>query len=164
MKVEFDSFKHCLQPRPNVLVSCRNNKGENNALAVAYACNCSYHDPPMVMVGIVPNRYSYHMIKESGVFVVNLVPKEREDDYYYLGSHSGRNEDKLKKLKLNIKDGKKVNAPLLTDFPVNIECEVVDSIHPGSHEMFAGKVVQIHVDEKYVDENGNPQLNKINYL
>src|SRR6056297_117175 len=119
MKVEFDSFKHCLQPRPNVLVSCRNNKGENNALAVAYACNCSYHDPPMVMVGIVPKRYSYHMIKESGVFVVNLVPKEREDDYYYLGSHSGRNEDKLKKLKLNIKDGKKVNAPLLTDFPVN---------------------------------------------
>ena len=64
----------CLQPAPNVLVSCRDGNGKNNALAVAYCCNCSF-DPPMVMVGIVPSRYSYAMVKESECFVVNLVPK-----------------------------------------------------------------------------------------
>jgi flavin reductase (DIM6/NTAB) family NADH-FMN oxidoreductase RutF len=65
--------RSCLQPVPKVLVSCRGLDGEDNVLAVVCCCNCSY-DPPMVMVGIVPTRYSYKMIKESGCFVVNLVP------------------------------------------------------------------------------------------
>ena len=64
-------MKSCLQPSPKVLVSCRGLNGENNALAVAYCCNCSY-DPPMVMVGIVPSRYSYKMIKESGCSLTSL--------------------------------------------------------------------------------------------
>jgi flavin reductase (DIM6/NTAB) family NADH-FMN oxidoreductase RutF len=61
------SKRGALQPSPKVLVSCRGLDGEDNALAVAYCGNCSY-DPPMVMVGIVPSRYSYQMIKESGCF------------------------------------------------------------------------------------------------
>ncbi len=39
-------IKSSLQPSPKVLVSCKGLNGENNALAVAYCCNCSY-DPPM---------------------------------------------------------------------------------------------------------------------
>ncbi len=52
-----------------VLVSCTDSEtGNPNALCVAYCCNCSY-DPPMLMVGIVPSRHSYGMIKKSGCFV-----------------------------------------------------------------------------------------------
>ena len=91
-------FRSCLQPRPSVLVSCRGPKGENNALAVAYCCNCSY-DPPMVMVGIVPSRYSYKLIKDSGCFVANLVGKDNKALFDYLGSHSGRDGDKLAALR-----------------------------------------------------------------
>ena len=68
------NVKSCLQPAPKILVSCRGVNGEDNVLAVAYCGNCSYA-PPMVMVGIVPTRYSYSLIKESGCFVVNLVEK-----------------------------------------------------------------------------------------
>ena len=162
MKKELDTLKNTLGPRPNVIVSCRSEEGEDNALAVAYAGNCSY-DPPMVMVGIVPSRYSYDMVKNTGVFVVNLVPKELEKEYYYLGSHSGRDEDKLEELGLKVEDGKKVDAPLLVDFPVNVECEVVDSIMTGSHEMFIGKVVQVHVDQELVDD-GEVDLSGIDFL
>lgn len=162
MKKELDTLKNCLGPRPNVVVSCRSQKGEDNALAVAYAGNCSY-DPPMVMVGIVPSRYSYKMVKDTGVFVVNLVPKDLEEEYYYLGSHSGRDENKLEELDLNLEDGKKVDAPLLVDFPVNVECEVVDSIMTGSHEMFIAKVVQVHIDEELMDEE-EIDLSKIDFL
>lgn len=42
MKKELDTLKNCLEPRPNLLVSCRSKKGEDNALAVAYGGNCSY--------------------------------------------------------------------------------------------------------------------------
>ena len=50
----------------------------------------------MVMVGIVPSRYSYQLIKDSGCFVANLVGNDNKELFDYLGSHSGRDEDKLK--------------------------------------------------------------------
>lgn len=155
--------KSCLQPTPKVLVSCRDANRKNNALAVAYCGNCSY-DPPMVMVGIVPSRYSYNIIKETGVFVVNLVTKEQKEMFDYLGSHSGRDEDKLDKLNVKIEEGIKVNAPLLADCPVNIECKIVDSIMTGSHEMFVGKVEYVHANSEFVNDNGDIDFSKINIL
>ena len=153
----------CLQPAPNVLVSCRNAKGENNALAVAYCCNCSF-DPPMVMVGSVPSRHSYAMVKESGCFVVNLVPKAYRDTYMYLGSRSGRDEDKLKAKNVRLAEGEKVNAPILSDCPVNIECTVVDSIRTGSHEMFVGKIEAVHADTEMPNEKGEIDFSKLDLL
>ncbi|MDI6604915.1 MAG: flavin reductase family protein [Thermoanaerobacteraceae bacterium] len=156
-------MKSCLQPMPKVLVSCRGTDGKNNALAVAYCCNCSF-DPPMVMVGIVPSRYSYKLVKETGCFVVNLVSKQQKDMFEYLGSHSGKNEDKFSKLNLRVEEGVKVNAPLLSDCPVNIECKVVDSIVTGSHEMFVGKVEFVHADEKLLNDKGEIDFSKIEFL
>jgi len=155
--------KACLRPRPNILVSCRSAKGEDNALAVAYCCNCSY-DPPMLMVGIVPSRYSHGLVKETGVFVVNLVTKSFRDQFEYLGKVSGRTENKLQKLGLRLADGVKVNAPLLLDCPVNFECRVVGSIVTGSHEMFAGKIEYIHADEGLLNEKGEIDYAKLDLL
>ena len=157
------NMKSCLQPMPKVLVSCRDANGKNNALAVAYCGNCSY-DPPMVMVGIVPSRYSYNIIKETGVFVVNLVTKEQQAMFDYLGSHSGRDEDKFSEFNIKVKEGIKVNAPLLADCPVNIECKVVDSIMTGSHEMFIGKVEYVHANNGLVDDKGNIDFSNIEFI
>lgn len=157
------NLKASLQPAPKILVSCRGKNGENNVLAVAYCCNCSY-DPPMVMVGIVPSRYSYNMIKESGCFVVNLVGKDYKETFDYLGSHSKRDEDKLQKMAVKLSDAVKVNAPIIDDCPVCIECKVVDSIMTGSHEMFVGKIEYIHADEKLLDANGDIDFSAIDLL
>ncbi len=163
LKQKVTEFKNSIKPAPNLVVSCRDNNGELNALAVAYAGNCSY-DPPMVMVGIVPSRYSYHMVKETGEFVVNLTSQNLKEEFEYLGSHSGRDENKLENLSLDYRQGKKVNAPVLTDFPVNIECKVVDSIKTGSHEMFIAKVEYIHADKELVTEEGKINFNNIELL
>ena len=157
------NMRSCLQPMPKVLVSCRGLDGENNALAVGYCSNCSY-DPPMVMVGIVPSRYSYKMIKESGVFVVNIVEKEYKDVFDYLGSHSKRDGDKLNDMNVKLAEGIKVKAPLLKDCPINIECTVVDSIVTGSHEMFVGKIEHVHADSRLIGDDGNIDFSKINFL
>lgn len=161
MKKKEANFKSALQPAPKVLVSCRDKSGRDNALAVGYCGNCSY-DPPMVMVGIVPSRYSYHMIKETGCFVVNLVEKDMREQFDYLGSVSGRDEDKLKKVA--VADGTKVNAPLLSDCPVNVECTVVDSIVTGSHEMFVGRIEAVHAREDLVDEDGKINFSALDLL
>jgi flavin reductase (DIM6/NTAB) family NADH-FMN oxidoreductase RutF len=157
------NMKSCLQPMPKVLVSCRGLNGENNVLAVGYCGNCSY-DPPMIMVGIVPTRYSYQMIKESGCFVVNLVDKNYQETFDYLGSHSKRAGDKLAAMNVALKDGERVNAPILTDCPVNIECRVVNSVITGSHEMFIGKIEYVHADAKLVDDKGNIDFSQIKFL
>jgi len=75
-------------------------------------------------------------------------------EYMYLGTKSGRDSDKFSSLDLKWEDGSYVNAPILTDCPVNIECSVVDSIMPGSNEHLIGKVETVHVDEAYLDKNG----------
>jgi len=157
------NMKSCLQPMPKVLVSCRGLNGENNVLAVGYCGNCSY-TPPMVMVGIVPTRYSYQMIKESGCFVVNLVDKNYQETFNYLGSHSKRDEDKLAIMKVKLRESIKISAPLLVDCPINIECTVVDSIMTGSHEMFIGKIEYVHANAKLINTEGNIDFSQINFL
>ena len=141
----------CVQPVPQTIVSCRDKEGNNNALVVGFTANVSL-DPAMIMVGIVPSRYSHHMVKESGCFVINFPKKSYKKEYGYLGSTSGRDEDKFAK------------APLLTDCPVSIECSVVDSIMPGTHELFIGKVEAVHVDEEYLDAKGNILWDKMDLI
>lgn len=64
----------CVQPLPQTIVSCRDKDGKNNALVVGFVANVSL-DPVMVMVGITPTRYSHHIVKESGCFVINFPKK-----------------------------------------------------------------------------------------
>lgn len=155
--------KSCLRPMPPVIVSCRDKNGRDNGLVVGYAGNCSY-DPPMVIVGIREPRFSHHMVKETGVLVVNLASKANKEIYDYLGKASGRNEDKFKKMNIKTRTGDIVNAPLILDCPVNIECKVVNSIITGSHELFICTVEKVHADKDLLDDKGNVKYDKIDFI
>ena len=163
MKKMAKSTMLSVQPIPQTIVSCRDKDGRNNALVVGFIANVSL-DPAMVMVGIVPSRYSHHMVKETGCFVINLPKKSFQKEYNYLGSKSGQDEDKFAALDLKWADAEYVNAPILTDCPVSIECSVIESTRPGTHELFIGKVEAVHVDEEYLDEKGNILWNKMDLM
>lgn len=163
MKKLAGNTKLCMQPVPQTIVSCRDREGRNNALVVGFTANVSL-DPAMIMVGIVPDRFSHHMVKEAGCFVINLPSKSFKKEYDYLGSRSGRDGDKFAALDLKWADGTCVNAPILLDCPVSIECTVVESIMPGTHELFIGRVEAVHVDEEYLDEHGNILWGRMNLL
>ncbi len=157
------AMRSIINPRPHLLVSCRGMDGRDNALVVNYGSNCSL-DPSMVMVGIVPTRFSYGMVRESGCFVVNLVSPAQKGIYDYLGSHSGRDGDKIAACGAKVIKGLKVNAPILLDCPVNIECTVIDSIRTGTHEMFVGKVEYVHADRELVNQDGTVAWDRIDLL
>ena len=106
MKGEPKSYEMALHPLPQVIVSVRDKDGRNNALAVGYTANVS-HDPAMVMVGIEPTRFSHHMVKENGCFVVNLPLKSFRKAFGYLGSKSGRDGDKFASLDLKWEEGER---------------------------------------------------------
>lgn len=160
MKKEADKTKARIKPMPNTIVSCRKD-GYDNALAVGVASVASI-DPVMVMIGIIPSRFSYDMVKDTGKFVVNIPTKEFSEKYMYLGTVSGRDEDKL--ASINTTDADIIDAPILTDCPVNIECSVVDSIQPGSHELFIGKVEKVHCDEEYLTEDNDVKWDEIDLI
>lgn len=58
-------------PLPAVLVSTADKRGNTNILTVAWIGTvCT--NPAMVYISVRPQRYSYHMLEESGEFVINL--------------------------------------------------------------------------------------------
>ena len=162
MKIEADK-KSVLSPMPRVIVTVRDKNGFDNALVVGYCGNCSFA-PPMVMVGIVPSRYSYHMIKENGCFVVHLVNNNQSELYKCCGSESAKDGDKLKKHGIKLHNANIVNAAIIDECPVAIECTVVDSIMTGSHEMFIGKVEYVHADSENVGKDGKIDFSKLDIM
>ena len=152
-----------LYPVPAVLVSCSDKEGNDNVLTVAWAGTvCS--DPVMLSISVRKERYSYHMIKESGEFVVNLTTKELTRATDYCGVRSGRDEDKFKSMHLTKGKAKKVGAPIIMESPVNIECKVRQILELGSHDMFLAEVVNVQVSEEYIDEKGSFHLNDAKLL
>lgn len=148
-----------LYPLPVVMVSVADKEGKQNIITIAWAGTiCS--NPPMVSISVRPERYSYDVIKETGEFVINLTTKELVYATDYCGVKSGRDVDKFKEMGLTALPGKEVNAPLIAESPVNIECKVTQVIPLGSHDMFLAEVVAVHVDEKYIDEKGKFHLDK----
>lgn len=84
---------------------------------------------------------------------INIPTKGFEKEYYYLGSKSGRDEDKFKALNLEWVEGTKVHAPLLTACSISVECKVVDGVHMGDHDLSIGSIETIHCNESWLDEN-----------
>lgn len=147
-----------LYPLPVVMVSC-NIKGEKpNIVTVAWTGTiCS--DPAMVSISVRPERYSHDIIEETGEFVINLVTKDLTYATDYCGVRSGRDVDKFKEMNLTPLPSKMIDAVGIEESPVNIECKVVEVKKLGSHDMFIAEVVNVTVDDRYMDENNKFNLN-----
>ena len=140
-----------LYPVPAVLVTVADREGNSNIFTVAWAGTiCT--NPPMLSISVRPERHSYHMMKETGEFVVNLTTESMAWATDYCGVRSGRDVDKWKETGLTPEKANVVNVPVINESPVNIECRVVKVEELGSHHMFIADVVAVDVDEAYMDE------------
>lgn len=151
-------------PLPAVMVSTADKEGNTNIFTVAWTGTvCT--NPAMVYISVRPERYSYHMIEESGEFVINLTTEQLAHATDYCGVRSGRDVDKWKECHLTAKKAEKLTyAPVIEEAPVNIECVVTKIEKLGSHHMFLAEVKAIQVDESYMDEKGKFELNKTGLL
>lgn len=153
-----------LYPLPAVMVSAADMEGNSNILTVAWTGTvCS--DPAMLYISVRPERYSYHMIRETMEFVVNLTTEELACATDWCGVRSGRDVDKWKAMKLTRGAAASLShAPVILESPVNIECQVTEVKELGTHHMFLAKVTAVQVDEKYMDESGKFELNSTGLL
>lgn len=148
-----------LYPVPAVMISVADKEGNSNIFTVAWAGTvCT--NPPMLTISVRPERHSYHMIKETGEFVVNLTTEKLAFATDYCGVKSGRDTDKWKDTGLTKAPASKVSVPLIQESPVNLECKVVRVDELGSHHMFLAEVVAVDVDDAYFDEKDTFHLSK----
>lgn len=141
-----------LYPLPVVMVSVADQEGRPNIITIAWAGTvCS--DPAMVSISVRKERFSHHMIQETGEFVINLTTRELAYATDYCGVKSGKDVDKFKELKLTAIPADYVKAPMIEESPVNIECKVRQVLELGSHDMFIAEVLAVHADDRYMDEN-----------
>ena len=126
-------------PVPAAMVTVADKAGNTNIITIAWTGTvCS--DPPMTYVSIKPERYSHHMVEETGEFVINLTTKDTAFATDYCGVKSGRDVDKWKEMGLTPGKASKVSVPIIEECPVNIECRVTEVKRLGSHDMFLAEV------------------------
>lgn len=151
-------------PLPAVMVSTADREGNDNIITVAWTGTvCT--NPAMLYISVRPERYSYHMLRESGEFVVNLTTEKLAKATDWCGVRSGRDFDKWKEMHLTRGKAEKLTyAPIIQESPVNIECKVTEVQELGSHHMFLAKVEAVQVDESYMNETGKLELNDTQLL
>ncbi len=148
-----------IYPLPALMVSCGNSPENYNIITVAWTGTiCS--DPPMCYISVRKERHSYPIIKETGEFVLNLTTEELALATDWCGVKSGREVNKFKQMHLTPEKGQVVQAPLIAESPLNIECKVFEIKELGSHDMFLAEVVAVNAEEKLIDATtGVFQLN-----
>ena len=146
-----------LYPVPAVMVSCKKGVDRADIVTIAWTGTvCS--DPAMVSISVRPERFSHDIIEQSGEFVINLVNEKLTYACDWCGVRSGRDHDKFKEMKLTEYKSDFMEAPAISESPVNIYCKVVKTERLGSHDMFIAEVVGVTVDDSYMDENGKFDL------
>jgi flavin reductase (DIM6/NTAB) family NADH-FMN oxidoreductase RutF len=139
-----------IYPLPAIMVSCGENEAEYNILTVSWTGTiCS--DPAMCYISVRKSRHSYDIIKRSGCFVLNLTTEDMAYATDWCGVRSGKDYNKFSEMKLTAEKAQKINAPIIKESPLNIECEVVEIKELGTHDMFIAKVVNIQADAKYIN-------------
>lgn len=152
-----------LYPVPAVLVGCRDEEGRDNLMTAAWAGTiCS--DPVMVSVSIRKERFSHAIIENTGEFTISLTTTGLARAADFCGVRSGRDTDKFRDMKLTPLESSKIRAPGVAESPVVLECRVKEILRLGSHDMFIAEVVNVSVDERYLNEKGRLELEKADLI
>lgn len=145
-----------MYPAPAVIMSAYDENGKADACTLAFATMCS-HKPPCVMIAIntTAKRKTLKDILETREFVLGFPSIDQIAEADYLGMFSGHDEDKLENISWTTKKGDNVNAPVINELKVSVECKVINVVDDvGSHTQITGEIVNILADEDVLDDNG----------
>ena len=147
-------------PCPVTLVSVGDER-EANIITLSWAANISSR-PPRMAVGVRPERYSYSILKRVGDFVINIPSTDFIEAAVTCGTKSGRDTNKFEACNFTAKPSLHISSPMIAECPLNIECKTWKVVEVGSHHLFIGDVVAVHIDEEVLDKDGEPDLSKLN--
>ena len=145
-------------PVPAAMVTC-GSMAFPNIITIAWTGTiCT--EPAMTYISVRKERHSHAIIKESGLFAINLTTKPLARAADFCGVKSGRDVDKFKMTGLTPIKGLVLDIPIIEESPLSIECKVTEIKELGSHDLFLAQVVGVTIEESLMDENGRFRLDQ----
>jgi flavin reductase (DIM6/NTAB) family NADH-FMN oxidoreductase RutF len=147
-------------PTPVFVVGSYDKSGKPNEMVVAWGGICC-SNPPCVAIAIREATYTYGNIMARKAFTISIPSEKYIKEADYFGIVSGRTEDKFAATKLTPVKSDLVDAPYVKEFPLVLECSVIQVVKLGLHTMFIGEIKDVKADEAALGKDGTPDIEKI---
>ena len=157
------SFHYLLHPYNTSLVTCCDDEGQPNIIAIAWLIPVSVN-PPLVRMSIRLTRHSYGLIQATGEFVVNVASHEIAQQTLFCGRRSGRDVDKFTATGLTPGQARHVRPPIIEECMAHLECRVVQEVEAGDHCFVIGEVLAAYTRPGVLDSNGLYDLSRVHPL
>ena len=159
MKKEL-AVKPYLFPMPVLMIATYNDDGSVDVMNMAWGGICAEN---MVSLNIGEEHKTSKNIKKRGAFTIRLADTAHLEAADFFGIASGNTmSDKFERSGLTATKSKKIDAPIIEEFPLTLECKVVeDKTEIYGHHVL-GEIIGVLADEAVVDEKGRVDPSKLN--
>lgn len=151
-----------LAPMPVLMINTYNDDGSVDVMNMAWGGVCAQDQ---VELNIGERHKTSANIARRKAFTLSVADVAHVKEADFFGIASGNTmEDKFERSGLTASKSEKVDAPVVNEFPITLECEVVfDGMSEGHHRV-VGKVVGILAEESVLDADGKPDITKVRPL
>lgn len=143
-------------PLPVLMIGTYDKDGKANVMNAAWG---GIYDYGKIYIALSKHKTTENLELKKA-FTVGFATKKTEEISDYFGVVSGNKEDKIAKTGVHITKSNFVDAPIIEEYPLTLEC-TVDSFEDGE---LIGNVVNCSVDEEYLDENGKIDIDKMEII
>lgn len=149
-------------PMPVLMVAAYDANGKVNVMNVAWG---QIADEDKIILFIGEGKKTWLNILESKAFTVALADEAHMDAADFFGIASGNKiDDKFERTGYHAVKSDKVNAPIIEEFPVVMECELLEHVKDEYISGIVGKIVNVKANEEVLDERGKVDVTKLHAL
>lgn len=151
-----------LFPMPVLMIGTYSEEGKVDVMNAAWGQIC---DSDKIFLSLTKTHKTVANLNVSKAFTVALADEAHMDVADYFGIASGnRVADKFERTGYHAVKSDKVNAPIIEEFPLTMECELLDIIEFHGVYGVVGQIVNVKANEEILDENGKVSVEKMNAL
>lgn len=151
-----------LFPMPVLMVTAYDENGTVQVMNAAWGMIC---DMDKIALFIDEDHATTKAIRQTKAFSVSLADKDHMDVADYYGIATGNKmADKFEKSGYHAEKSAYVNAPVITEFPVAMECELAEITETDNIHAVVGRIINVSADENVLSENGKIDPMKLNAL
>ena len=154
--------KPLLYPQPVFIIAAYDENGVPNAMNAAWG---GISEDQEVSVCISAGHKTTKNILASKAFTISMADAGHVAQCDYVGVVSGNKvPDKMEKAGFHTTKSEFVNAPVIAEFPISLDCELVDVIDTEHVYAMVGKIVNAGAEESVIGEDGKVEPGKIQAL
>lgn len=149
-----------IYPTPALVVAAYDKTGRANAMTAAWGGICC-SNPPCAAVSLTKTRFTYECIMDRKAFTINIASEAHVEAVDFFGTATGGKTDKFAATGLTPVRSDLVDAPYIKEFPLVLECRLLQSVEIGSHTQFIGEILDVKTEESALNEAGMPDIEKV---